>query len=130
MNKEILETIVNYTVDDINNSVVVNNVLEDKNLNHKKLKFSINQEDIILETGTKGVGLFYDQDNNFQFKIENYYDNKNLEIKTIEYNLNNEIKRVIKYENYSNGEAKWIRSYDKDENLLSEDFYEEDFWSE
>lgn len=116
MKKEILETIVNYTVEDINDSLVINAVLEDINLNHKGLKFSINQEDIILEKGTKGVGMFYDENN--------------LETKTIEYNSHNEIMRIIEYDNYPNGEAKWIRSYDKEGNLLSEDFYEEEFWED
>lgn len=105
----------------------INLIFQEKENSYKGLELAINFDNNHDVNGYMSTGLFYDAENNFQQKIENYFDSNNFEIKSIEYDSNDEIKRIIKYENYSNGESKWIRSYDKDGNLLSEDFYEKDF---
>ncbi|MBL3658567.1 hypothetical protein [Fulvivirga sediminis] len=70
--------------------------------------------------------LSFSKEGLIQKKVFYIEDVEGNELECIEYDKNEKIIRRMEYENYPDGETKWMYVYDSDGNLINKEFFEED----
>lgn len=118
MKKEIRTNIIHYFIE--NEKYNINEIINEQKDRFPEKEVCINIDE------KKKIGLFYNSNGMFYMKVENYYDLNGHEIEYIEYDKNNEIIQRVEYENYPDGETKWMYVYDNEGNLINKEFFEED----